>query len=325
MRKNEYEYLDSQWDSEGMILDETTIEEAVLYEKDVELSAARIVFNVPERMNAIPIAAYERVGDLVREAEMDDDVKTVVFAANGPVFGTGADARELGHYIGYRKNKPNEATRHPSQRQRILADRNLLSESLAVRINNCLKATICEVRGYCYGGHMKIALGADMIIAAPDALFTHPAFRYLGAAPQDMYLWIENLGLKKMKEIMLTMRPLTAQEGEQIGFVNKVVPDDDLRHWVNEYCRAISMMPLDGLMIGKSMMRLAMEARGKGVGEMSAWIGHGWATNLRLGEGEYNFVKERRDKGLSQALRDRDEAVAPFFRLGRNLTDSEEV
>ncbi len=319
MKKSEYEHLASQWDEEGMILDDETLEKAVLYETDAELAVARITFNVPERLNALPIAAYERVGDLVREAEMDDEVKSIVFQGRGPAFGTGADARELGHYIGYKKNRSGERTRHPSQRQRILPDRNLLSESLALRINNCLKATICAVRGYCYGGHMKIALGSDMIIATPDALFTHPAFRYLGAAPQDMYLWIENLGLKKMKEIMLTMRPLTAQEGEKIGFVNKVVAADELDEWVNDYCQAISMMPLDGLMIGKAMMRLAMEGRGKGVGEMSAWIGHGWATNLRLDEHEYNFVKERRDKGLSQALRDRDNAVAPFFRLGGRI------
>src|SRR5690349_24236947 len=48
--------------------------------------------------------------------------------------------------------------------------------------------------------------------------------------------------------------------------------------------RAISFMPMDGLMIGKSMMRMVQEARGKGVGEMTAWVGHGWASNLRLEE-----------------------------------------
>jgi enoyl-CoA hydratase len=82
-------------------------------------------------------------------------------------------------------------------------------------------------------------------------------------------------------------------------------------------------MPMDGLMIGKAMMRMVQEARGKGVGEMTAWVGHGWASNLRLEEGEFNFVKERRDKGLSQALRERDEAVAPFFRLGGRLGENE--
>jgi enoyl-CoA hydratase len=317
MKKSEYELLDSQWDAEGMAVDPAAVERSVLYEKDPARAVARIVFNVPDKLNAIPIPAFERVGDLVRQAEMDDEVKTIVFKGRGPCFGTGADAAELGSYIGYRRPQEGQRSRRPSQRQRILPDRNLLSEAFATRITNCLKATLCQVHGYCYGGHMKIALGADIVIASPDALFTHPAFRYLGAAPQDMYLWIENLGLKKMKEIMLTMRPLEAEEAERAGLVNKVVPREELDRWVDDYCTAIAQMPLDGLMIGKSMMRMAMEARGKGVGEMTAWVGHGWSTNLQLRDGEYNFLKERRDKGLRQALRDRDEVVAPFFRLAR--------
>lgn len=316
MKKSEWELLESSWDSEGMILDQAFIEKCVRFEKVPELSLARITFDNPEHLNALPNAAWERVGDLVRQAEYDDEIKTIVFKGEGKHFGTGAIATELGHYIGYKDQKDGKRTKPPSQRQRILPDRNLLSNSFGRIINECLKVTICQVSGYCYGGHMKIALGADMIIASPDAQFTHPAFRYLGAAPQDMYLWIENLGLKKMKEIMLTMRPLGAEEGERAGFVNKVVPREELDQWVNDYAEAISFMPLDGLMIGKSMMLMAMQARGKGVGEMTAWVGHGWSTNQRLGEGEFNFIKERRDKGLTQALKERDEAVKPFFRLG---------
>ena len=139
---------------------------------------------------------------------------------------------------------------------------------------------------------MQIALAADMVIASDDALFTHPAFRYLGAGPQDMWAWVENLGIKKMKEIMFTMRALGAEEAEKAGLVNKVVAKDDLDQWVRDYAQAVSMMPLDGIMIGKSLMRLMME------------------------EGEFNFVRERMTKGLSQTLHDRDMKVAPFFRLG---------
>jgi enoyl-CoA hydratase len=63
-----------------------------------------------------------------------------------------------------------------------------------------------------------------------------------------------------------------------------------------------------------------MEARGKTIGEMTGWIGHGWATNLQFAPGDFNFLRERRDKGLSQTLKDRDAAVAPFFRLGGRLS-----
>ena len=321
MKKSEYELLESQWDAEGMIIDDEVAEQSVLYEKDPSIAAAYITFNVPDRLNALTEQSMERVGDLVREAEVDDDVKTIIFRGNGPCFGTGADARELGHYIGYKKPSPDDPRpRIPSQHQRMLPDRNLVMGAFTAPVANCLKATICQVHSYCYGGHMQIALAADMIVATPDAQFTHPAFRYLGAGPQDMYMWIENLGLKKMKENMLTMRPLRADEAERVGFVNKVVEPDELDQWVRDYAQAISMMPLDGIMLGKSMMRMMQEAQGKTVGEMIAWVGHGWATNLKFEDDDFNFLKERHKKGLSQALKERDEAVAPFFRLGGQHT-----
>ncbi len=307
----------SQWDADNMLTDPEVIEKTVLYETDPEKHVARIIFNTPERMNALPIASCERVGDLIKEAEADNDVKVIIFKGNGPCFGTGGDARELGHYIGYKSGKSKEERKRPSQRQRILADRNIAFGAFERTITECLKATICQVHGYCYGGHMEVALAADIVIASPEATFTHPAFRYLGPGTQNMYLYLENLGIKKMKEIMLTMRPMSAEEACQCGFVNKVVPRDELEKWAEDYAQSISLMPLDAIMMGKSMMQMIMEARGKGVGMLTGWIGHGWTTNLVFQPNEWNFIKERRDKGVTRALHEREMMVAPFFRMSK--------
>lgn len=326
MKKRTAELLNSQWTSERMNTDFEQLEKWVTYDVDADRHVATITFNRPETLNAVPVAALELVGDYVREAEHDDRVKVIVFKGEGSCFGTGADGDELGFYIGYGSGEGKAGKKRPAQRQRMLPDRGLLGESFMNPVTNCLKATICQVHGYCYGGHMQLALGCDIVIASPDATFTHPAFRYLGAAPQDMYLWIENLGLKKMKEIILTMRPLEAHEAEQCGLVNKVVPFEELDQWVADYAQAIALMPLDGLMMGKASMQVTMNARGKGVGETMCWIGHGWATNLGLQEGEFNFLRERAEKGLRKTLKDRDAAVAPYFRLGgRNQPKKEQA
>jgi enoyl-CoA hydratase len=315
MKKTEAELLENQWDVENMQVDPEVLAKYVTYDVDEERSVATITFARPEVMNAIPVAGFERVGDLVREAEADDRVKVIVFKGEGDHFGTGADAAELGHYIGYKNGTDKASRRRPAQRQRILPDRNVLSSGFTRPIIESLKATICQVQGYCYGGHFQIALSADIVIASPEAKFTHPAFRYLGPAPQDMYHWVEKMGLTFMKEIMLTMRAIGAEEGERKGLVTKVVERDELDEWVADYAEAIAVMPLDSLMMGKSMMQIMMEARGKGLGAMTSWVGHGWATNASFDEGDWNFLKERRDKGVSAALADRDRMVAPYFRL----------
>ncbi|MDX6739435.1 enoyl-CoA hydratase/isomerase family protein [Actinocorallia sp. A-T 12471] len=324
MKKTEAELLSQQWDVDNMTVDPALLEKYVRYEVDAERSVATITFDRPETLNAIPVAAFERVGDLVREAETDDRVKVIVFKGEGPHFGTGADAAELGHYIGYRNGTDKASRRRPAQRQRILPDRNVLTTGFTRPIVESLKATICQVQGYCYGGHFQIALSCDIVIATPDARFTHPAFRYLGPAPQDMYHWIEKLGLTKMKDLMLTMRPLGAEEGERAGLVTKVVPHDELEKWVDDYAEAIAVTPLDSLMMGKAMMQVVMEARGKGLGAMTGWVGHGWATNVSFEDGDWNFLKQRREKGIAQALADRDNMVAPYFRLSeRRSRDGE--
>jgi enoyl-CoA hydratase len=320
VKKREADLLSGQWDAEHMQTDPEELARVVRYEKDAGRALARIVFDDPERLNALPVAALERVGDLVKEAEADDEVKVILFRGEGEHFGVGADARELGHYIGYRGGGAGERKR-PAQRQRMLPDRNIVFGAFERTVTECLKATICEVHGYCYGAHMQLALAADIVVASPDATFTHPAFRYLGPAPQDLYLWIETLGIKKAKELMLTMRPLTAEEGEKTGLVTKLVPREELERWALDYAEAIALMPLDALMMGKAMLNLMMEHRGKGVGTSIGWIGHAWSTNLAFAEGEWNFVKERRDKGLGSALRERDQMTAPFFRLGRREED----
>lgn len=322
MKKTEAERLAAQWDSDAMETDPAVLERYVRYEVDEERAVAHIVFDRPEMMNALPVAAFERIGDLVRDAEVDERVKIIVFRGEGEHFGTGADAAELGHYIGYGKGTDAASRRRPAQRKRILPDRNVLYDAFQRPIEQCLKATICQVQGYCYGGHMQIALAADIVLATPDAQFTHPAFRYLGPGPQDMYLWIENLGLKKMKDLMLTMRPLSAQEGADCGFITRVCQPDELQQWVDDYAQAIATMPLDSLMMGKSMIQLIMEARGKSLGGMTVWVGHGWATNVVFEDGDWNFLRERREKGLGAALKEREEMVAPFFRLGRRGKDA---
>ncbi len=237
MKKTEAELLENQWDVDNMEVDPEVLAKYVRYEVDEKRCTATITFDRPDRLNAIPVAAFERVGDLVREAESDDRVKVIIFKGEGEHFGTGADAAELGHYIGYKSGTDKASRRRPAQRQRILPDRNVLSSGFTRPIIESLKATICQVQGYCYGGHFQIALSADIVIASPDAKFTHPAFRYLGPGPQDMYHWIEKMGLTTMKDVMLTMRAIGAEEGEAKGLVTKVVERDELDQWVADYAR----------------------------------------------------------------------------------------
>lgn len=300
---------------------ESVVEEGdIIYQKEPEKHVARIIFNRPHRLNSVTIAGLDYISHLIREAEKDDEVKVVILEGNGPCFGTGADADELGFYIGYGRGQE----RPPSQRRRMYPDRDVVfgDAGMEQSVFRCLKATICQVHGYCYGGHLQLAAAADIVVASEDALFTHPAWRYLGPIFNFAEL-IETVGLKKAKEMVLTCRPLTAVEAERFGLVTRVVSREDLKRTADEYAQAISVLPLDGITIGKTLMQQVLEARGFGVSTNAAWMGHGWITNLRYDPEEWNFMRARRDLGLTKALEERDQMIPPYFRMGKARNWSE--
>jgi len=314
MKKNDLE----QRKVEGMLpIDTPEFEEWLQWEKDPEKKVAWITFNRPERSNAMPLLIIDRLNELLRQAQLDDDVKVVIFRGTGRHFGVGADATELGYQIGFKSGKTEEERRRPSQTQRLVDDRRTMGwDNPEMRTYRCVKATICQVQGYCYGLHFELAMASDIVICSEDALFAHPAFRYLGPMG-NMNLWIETIGIRKLKEIMLTARPLNAEEALQCDLVNKVVPLDKLEQTVNEYAQAISVMPMDGITIGKAIFELSLEARGVGLGSLMFSFGHTLLTNLKIQPDEWGFMKARRDKGLTAALAEREMLVPPAFRVSK--------
>src|ERR1044072_6631751 len=66
-------------------------EEIVLYDKDPKTKIATITFNRPDYLNAPTSAARLRYADLLRGANVDDDVKVLVIRGLGDGFGSGAD------------------------------------------------------------------------------------------------------------------------------------------------------------------------------------------------------------------------------------------
>ena len=95
------------------------------------------------------------------------------------------------------------------------------------RMQELRKISIIEAKGYCYGWHFYQAGDADLVISSDDALFGHPAFRYVGWGPR-LWWWAETMGLRKFSEMLFTGRPFSAKEMYDCGFINSVVPRDQL-------------------------------------------------------------------------------------------------
>lgn len=279
----------------------SNVEHWVLFEKNKEKKIATITFNRPEKLNAINLEMWDRMNKLLQDAEVDDDVKVIIIKGNGRAFSSGHDVAELGFMHGYGTGQAGE--RKPSQRQRIFVDGNHFwgKRGWCQTLLTCKKSTIAAVQGYCYGGGLQVALECDVCIAAEDALFTHPGWRYIGPTT-DVWLLLQTVGIKKAKEMMLTGTPVDAPEALRVGLVNKVVPLDKLEAETLKMAETMSMLPADGIVLGKVQFEAALEAMGLGSGYTAGYILHTLQTSIRYEPGEFNLFKERRNKGVKGAI-----------------------
>jgi enoyl-CoA hydratase/carnithine racemase len=181
------------------------------------------------------------------------------------------------------------------------------------------KISILEVKGYCYGWHFYQAADADLVISSDDALFGHPAFRYVGYAPR-MWQWAMTMGLRKFQEMVFTGRPFTAQEMSDCNFVNSVVPRADLEAEVEKYALACARTrPTDTVFMQKLFFSIMKQQQGEYMGSLlSAWLeSMGGLLREDTDNKPATLTTETMDAGLNTTVKDNDSRFPPEWRLSR--------
>jgi len=186
-----------------------------------------LIFNNPERRNAVSVDMWEAIPTVLSQYESDPEVRVIVLAGAGDkAFVSGADISQF---------EKERSSADAVQRYEELA------EGAAAKLQGCDKPLVAMIRGYCLGGGMNIAVLCDIRIAAEDARFGIPAAKMgLGYRASSMKNLVEVVGAANAREIMITARQFTAAEAKGMGLVNKVVPVAELEKTVAEYTQTIS-------------------------------------------------------------------------------------
>jgi len=279
----------------------------VIYEKEnfEEGAVATITLNKPETLNAMDVELTEDILAALTQAEEDDDVKVVILKGSGRCFSSGYDLGRVYYVYGGGSGKAEEKARRPSQRARLKYDR-WRSDTLR-RIYLSPKITIAQVHGYCIGGGLYTVLCCDLALAAEDAKIGHLEQRLVFAGVMYVLpIEIMHIGPKKTRELLLTGKTFDGKEAERMGIVNKAVPLDKLEEETKKMARAATLMPRDGIAIGKAMAQVAYDTLGLTSSFSQGYLGHTMATNVRFEEDEFNFLRARRDLGVKEAIKARD-------------------
>ncbi len=271
---------------------------------------AWIIFNRPDKLNSWDFPGQGGITDdfhaALDEVEKDDDVKVLIIKGNGRAFSAGHDLATVGFVYGYGTGK-DKNERRPSQRIRLKVDRKAFGEN-HLRLFLYPKVTIAQIHGYCIGEGIILAACCDLAVAADDSRIGHSEQRmgFAGSGMGTIPILIATVGLKRAMDILLTGRHLDGKEAERYGLVNRSVPTEKLDETVLELAKTISLMPRDGIAIGKAHRQMSYEAMGLTQGFTQGYLTHTLFTSLRWEPDEYNFFKVRRDDSVRTAIHARD-------------------
>lgn len=286
----------------------------VLYQKADGI--ATITFNRPDKLNVFNMmgtkeGVWTDMLDALTEAEDDDEVKVVIIKGAGKAFCAGEDLSQAGFVYGFGTGKPGE--RRPSQRIRLKYDKKFMEDWL--RLLYSPKITIAQGHGYCLGAGTMVLLFCDFAMVAEDAVlgFIEERIGTAGSANPFVMSLILTVGLKRARDLVFTGRRFSGKEAAEMGLVTKAVPADKLEEEVQALAKDVSLLPRDGIAMGKASLELWLNIMGMHTASVSAaYMSHTLFTNLRWEPDEYNFFKQRRDKGLKDSLHGMHDRFATY-------------
>ena len=204
---------------------------------------ATIALDRPERKNPLTFESYAELRDWFRNLVYADDVNVVIFNSNYGNFSSGGDVHDIIGPLTKMNMKD------------LLAFTRMTGD-LVKAIVQCGKPVIAAVDGICVGAGAIIAMASDLRIGAPDAK-TAFLFTRVGLAGCDMgacAILPRIIGQGRAAELLYTGRSMSAQEGENWGFFNKLVPADSLTDEAQQWATRIAAGPNFGHMMTKTML-----------------------------------------------------------------------
>lgn len=186
-----------------------------------------LVFNNPERHNAVSLEMWEAASGIVQEFAADADVRVlVVTGAGGKAFVSGADISKFGD---------ERATEAAVERY------NAVSQGFYSSLYNFPKPTIAQIQGFCIGGGLNLAISCDLRFCTHASRFGLPAARLgLGYGYAGLKRFFDTIGPTHTKDIFFSARQFGAAEALAMGIVSKVLSDSELAGFVQDYANTIA-------------------------------------------------------------------------------------
>jgi enoyl-CoA hydratase/carnithine racemase len=186
-----------------------------------------MIFNNPDRRNAVSYEMRLRMVDILEDFRTDDDIRVVAMKGLGDkAFVSGSDISQF------------ESRRAGADDMRVYSQAIHRVDAAFAALE---KPLIAMIHGFCLGYGMMVAMHADLRIVAEDAQFGIPAARLgLGFPYSAVKQLVDLVGHAHAREILLTARRFSAAEALAMGLVHRVVARDALAAALDETAATIA-------------------------------------------------------------------------------------
>ena len=225
----------------------------VTLEKDAAERIATLTLNRPDRRNALNDVMQDEIGDAIEEVENDDGVRVLIVTGAGRAFCAGGDLEQLrggsepGTWV---TDNVDDIRRAFKRTQRFM-----------LGLQRMEKPVIAMVNGAAVGAGFDLACGCDIRIGSPRAQFM-VAYVRIGLFPGFGGTWLypRMLGsIGKAAEMLFTGDFLEAEEAHRLGFLNQLVPEEELESATWEMARKIANGPPIAIRLSKLMLYKGLE------------------------------------------------------------------
>jgi enoyl-CoA hydratase len=201
----------------------------IIVERPAE-GIAVVTLNRPARLNALTRETVAQLNQMLDALAADDRCRAVILTGAGRGFCSGQDLA-----VANSRNKEQVSG---------VVDKLFWQEqfaSMSARLRAMPKLVVAAVNGPAVGAGMAIALSADARIATPSARFLVAAVRIglSGGESGISYLLPRMIGASRAFDILMTGRPIEAEEAERIGLVLRLVEAEQLEAEAIAYARTV--------------------------------------------------------------------------------------
>ena len=188
---------------------------------------ARIIFNQPEKRNAVSLEMWEAVEGALDAFRDDAKVRTLILSgAGGKAFVSGADVSKF------------ESERASADG---IARYNATTARVYSKVEAFPKPVIAQIDGFCVGGGVNLAVCCDLRICSQTSQFAIPAAKLgLGYGFVGVNRLVNLIGPAFAKEIFFTARRFDAEEARMMGLVSRVVPEGEVEAAARETAEMIA-------------------------------------------------------------------------------------